>query len=542
VCVSAPCSTSDVAQRFSARVIRAQAHDEDRSPTAPDYHSVDVNSIDLLRPRSVAVEHVSIEALRQVGLEQKLEGLGFTGPQRSAAIGTIVARMVAPGSELFTHGWLQHHSALGELIDYDFEAMGLMQLYRASDQLLKHKDTLERYLYDRERSLFEFDEVLTLYDLTNTYLEGTGAGNANAALGKSKEKRSDCPLVTLALVLDGSGFPKRSEVFAGNASEPSTLAQMVGKLVNGPAATIVLDAGLATADNIAWLVDNHYRYVVVSRKRHREFDPEQAVRVKDDGELRVEVQRVVNEDTGEVELYCHSSQREKKERGIDDLFAKRFEAALTKLHQGLSKKRNVKRYDKVLERIGRLKQRYARAARYYEITVEHDRPGANATAIHWQRITPTEQTYPGVYCLRTNHDTWDESTLWHTYTMLTDLEAVFRSLKSELGLRPIYHHKTHRVSGHLFISVLAYHLVHTIRYQLKACGITLSWEGIRRALDGQERATIELKRADGATIHVRKSSRAEPRQRDIYDALGISSRPGKTEVTIIEPSRRQATV
>ena len=531
-----------LAQRFSARVIRARARDEDRSPTAADYHSIDINSLDLLRPRSVAVEHVSIEALRQVGLEQKLEGLGFTGPQRSAAIGTIVARMVAPGSELFTHGWLQHHSALGELIDYDFEAMGLMQLYRASDQLLKHKEALERYLYDRERSLFDFDEVLTLYDLTNTYFEGTGAGNANAALGKSKEKRSDCPLVTLALVLDGSGFPKRSEVFAGNASEPSTLAQMVGKLVNGPAATIVLDAGLATADNIAWLVDNHYRYVVVSRKRHREFDPEQAVRVKDDGELRVEVQRVVNEDTGEVELYCHSSQRENKERGIDNLFAQRFEAALTKLHEGLSKNRNVKRYDKVLERIGRLKQRYARAARYYEITVEHDQPGANATAIHWQRITPTEQTYPGVYCLRTNHDTWDESTLWHTYTMLTDLEAVFRSLKSELGLRPIYHHKTHRVSGHLFISVLAYHLVHTIRYQLKACGIALSWEGIRRALDGQERATIELKRADGATIHVRKSSRAEPRQRDIYDALGIPSRPGKTEVTVIEPSRRQATV
>ena len=196
----------------------------------------------------------------------------------------------------------------------------------------------------------------------------------------------------------------------------------------------------------------------------------------------------------------------------------------------------------MLERIGRLKEKYSRAARYYEVTVEHDEASVNATAIAWTRITPTDDTYPGVYCLRTNHDTWDESRLWHTYTMLTDLEAVFRSLKSELGLRPIYHHKTDRVSGHLFISVLAYHLVHTIRYQLKACGITLSWEGVRRALRGQDRITVELKRADGATVHVRKSSRAEPRQREIYDALGISSRPGNTEVTIIEPSRRQATV
>ena len=533
-----------LAQRFSARLIRAQARDEDGFASAPEYHSVDINSLDLLRPRSVGVEHVAIEALRQLGLDHKLERLGFNGPQRSAALGTIIARMVAPGSELFTHAWLQHHSALGELIDYDFEAMSLMQLYRASDQLLKHKESLEGYLYERERSLFDFDEVLTLYDLTNTYFEGTGKGNANAARGKSKEKRSDCALVTLALVLDGSGFPKRSEVFEGNASEPKTLSQMVEKLSGdcASAPTIVLDAGIATEDNIDWLVENHYRYVVVSRKRHREFDPDQAVRVKDDGELHVEVQRVVNADTGEVELYCHSTQRENKERGIDNLFAQRFETALTKLHEGLSKKRNVKRYDKVLERIGRLREKYSRAARYYEITVEHDDASGNASAIHWKRSTSTEQTYPGVYCLRTNQDTWNESTLWHTYTMLTDLEAVFRSLKSELGLRPIYHHKTHRVSGHLFISVLAYHLVHTIRHQLKACGITLSWEGVRRALRGQDRVTIELKRADGATVHVRKSSRAEPRQQHIYDALGISSRPGKTETTVIEQTHRHATV
>jgi len=531
-----------LAQRFAARVLHARARDEDTAPSTPQFQCVDLNTVDVLRPRSVSVEHVSLEALRQVGLDEKLQRLGLSGPQCCAALGTVIARMVAPGSELFTHGWLAERSALGELIDYDFESMGLMQLYRASDLLLKHKDALESYLYERERSLFDFDEVLTLYDLTNTYFEGTGRGNANAALGKSKEKRTDCPLVTLALVLDGSGFPKRSEVFAGNASEPATLSQMVERLASEPAPTVVLDAGLATEDNIAWLVENHYRYVVVSRKRHRQFDPDQAVRVKDDGERRVEVQRVVNEDTGEVELYCHSSQRENKERGMDTLFSERFEAALTKLHEGLGKKRNIKRYDKVLERIGRVKQKYARAARYYEITVEHDEASGNATAICWTRITPTDDTYPGVYCLRTNHDTWDESTLWHTYTMLTELEAVFRSLKSELGLRPIYHHKTHRVSGHLFISVLAYHLVHTIRYQLKGCGITLSWEGIRRALRGQDRATIELKRADGATVHIRKSSRAEPRQREIYDALGIRTRPGKTEITIIEPSPQHATV
>jgi transposase len=525
------------AQRYSARVIRAKAQlDAGRSPSAADYQAVDINSLEMVRPRSVAVEHVSLAAFRQLGLDTKLQQLGFNGPQQAAAIGTVIGRMTAPGSELFTHDWLAEHSGLGELIDYDFAAMNLQQLYRISDRLLQNKQALEDFLYRREHTLFEFDEVITLYDLTNTYFEGSGRGNANAALGHSKEKRSDCPLVTLALVLDGSGFPRRSEVFEGNASEPKTLAEMVGKLTatdSGHTPTVVLDAGIATEDNIAWLVDNGYRYIVVSRRRHRQFDTDRAVWIKNDGEQRIQAQRVVNPTTGEVELYCHSAQREKKEKGIQELFAKRFESALEKLAAGLHKKGTVKRYDKVMERIGRLKQRYARAARYYDITVEQDPNTGKAGAIHWQRNQTIDDTLPGVYCLRTNHDEWNEATLWHTYTMLTDLEAVFRSLKSELGLRPVFHHNTDRVSGHLFISVLAYHLVHTIRFQLKACGIHGSWEGLRRELEGQDRVTVELKREDGKTVHVRKATRPEPRQQVIYDALGISDRPGNTEKTII---------
>jgi len=214
-------------------------------------------------------------------------------------------------------------------------------------------------------------------------------------------------------------------------------------------------------------------------------------------------------------------------QGPDDI-----DQSMEKIAEGLHKKGAVKRYDKVLEHLGRLREKYARAAQYYEVTVEHDASTDRATAITWQRTKPIAETLPGVYCLRTNEADWDEATLWRTYTMLTDLEAVFRSLKSELGLRPIFHRKTHRVSGHLFISVLAYHLVHRIRFQLKAAGIHLSWGGIRRALAGQDRVTVTFKRADGKTIHIRKATRAEPRQQVIYDALGISDRPGRTEKTI----------
>jgi transposase len=526
----------EAAQRYAAQLIRIRASvEEGRSAEAADFQHVDLDSLELLRPRSVAIEHVALATLRQVGLDRKLASLGFNGPQQAAAIGTLVARMAAPGSELATYQWLQEQSALGELIDFDFSGLDLMALYRISDQLLKHKAALEGFLYEQERTLFDFQEVITLYDLTNTFCEGTAKGNANAALGKSKEKRTDCPLVTLALVLDASGFPKRSEIFAGNVSEPKTLEQMLGKLTAAHtehAPTVVLDAGIASEENIAWLVENGFRYLVVSRKRDRQFDPESAVLIKDEGEFTIRAQRRINADTGEVELYCHSSQREKKEQGIAELFAKRFEAALAKLAEGLRKKGTVKRYDKVLERLGRLREKYARAAQYYEVTVEHDGASGKATAIRWQRTKPIAETLPGVYCLRTNEARWDEATLWRTYTMLTDLEAVFRCLKSELGLRPIFHRKTDRVSGHLFISVLAYHLVHTIRFQLKAAGIHLSWEGIRRALAGQDRVTVTLKRADGKTVHIRKATRPEPRQQRIYDALGISDRPGRSEKTV----------
>jgi transposase len=257
--------------------------------------------------------------------------------------------------------------------------------------------------------------------------------------------------------------------------------------------------------------------------------------IRDEGATRIRAQRVVDEDSGEVRLYCHSTGREAKERGIAKRFSTRLEAELEHLAEGLHQPRRVKNYDKVLTRIGRLRQRYSRVARYYDIRVEKEEASGNAKTLLWSRITPTEDTLPGVYCLRTNQAHWDESTLWHTYTMLTDLEAVFRSLKSELGLRPIYHHKSKRVDGHLFISVLAYHLVHALRLQLKAQGIHLSWESLRTQLAGQERVTVVLHRDDGQIYHIRKATRPEPHQQVLYNALGVAHLPGKTEKTLIDP-------
>jgi len=530
--IELPKELEERAQHIKSLLLAKQTITESSAPAAIE--SVDIDSLELIRPRRVGIEQLALYAMEQVGLQDKLVELGFNRHQLSAAVGDIVARMALPTSELATHRWLQYDSGLGELLGYDFESMKRDRLYQASDLLWKHKEALEAHLYDRERSLFSLDETITLFDLTNTFFEGEAQGVDKAKRGRSKEKRFDCPLITLGLVLDGSGFPRRSQLFPGNVSEPQTLEDMLARLQCSKDGTVVMDAGIATEANIAWLKDQGYRYLVVSRKRRRDFDESQAVTVKETAAQKVRIQRVVT-DSGEVELYCHSQAREQKEQAMQDRFSERFEHALQSLHDGFAKKGTTKRYDKVLEHIGRLKEKYARAAQHYDIQVTPDENNAYASAIHWQRNEKagSQATHPGVYCLRTNISDWDEAALWNTYTMLTDLESVFRSLKSELGLRPNYHHKADRIDGHLFITLLAYHLVHVIRCGLKAQGIHDSWQTIRRKMENQQRITASLQREDGRAVHIRKATRAEPHQKALYDALGVSPQPGSTQKTLV---------
>ena len=532
------CDIDEIAHNIASRIIASREDTID--PERIDYREVDVDSLEMSRPRSIGNEHVTLETLNFLGLDKKLGELGFNGPQKAAAMGTIIGRACEPGSELATHEWLQERSGLGELSDYDFGSLSLYGMYQISDQLLKKKAAIEQHLYEREKSLFGLQETITLYDLTNTYFEGQCSTNALAAHGHSKEKRSDCPLVTLGLVLDSSGFPRRSHVYEGNVNEPKTLSEMLHDLEKGGTTTelkptVVMDAGIATEDNVDWLRENQYPYLVVSRKKHREFNKDLSVVVKQDDECTVRVQKVLDEETQETLLYCHSTRREKKDQAISDRFTQRFEEALQKLNNGLNKKRCLKKYDKVMVKIGRLREKYSRVSRQYTISVEKNDTSGNAVKINWKQTSGlnTTDTYPGVYCLRTSQTEWDESVLWKTYTMLTDLEAVFRSLKSELGLRPIYHQLADRVAGHLFITVLAYHLVHTIRFKLKQKDIHNCWSSLRKILSTQSRVTVSMRCKNGDTVHIRKSTRPEPRQQEIYTALNMKFHPGLTIKTTI---------
>ncbi len=505
------------AQRYAALIIQKYAQpaeastgdSPDHQPAETDYQTIDINQLDLLQPRTIGAETLAYHAMESLQLRQKLTALGFNTPELAAAIGSIIGRMVHPGSERETHRWLQNNTGLGELIDHDFGATSLTRLYKVADKLLVNQSAIETFLYQREQTLFQLKRSIVLYDLTNTYFEGQALGNPKAAFGRSKEKRSDCPLVTLGLVLDGDGFPHHSRVFAGNASEPTTLEEMILGLqtssVDGMP-TVVLDAGLASQGNIDWLTENHYSYIVVSRERYKE-KPEGvdgAVVVKStDGVTQVIAKRVDCAETGEVRLYCHSTLREKKDQAIRSRFGQRFEDALTQLNNGLGKKGTIKGYEKIVERIGRLKQKHRRVASDYSINVIADEEKIKALRIEWQRKEQAAEKdkQAGVYCLRTHVTGWSEAELWETYVMLTELEACFRSMKTELGLRPVYHQKEERVTAHLFITLLAYHLVHTIRYQLKEKGIHYSWESLRHLMSSQQRITLSMHTQEGEQIH-----------------------------------------
>ena len=530
-----PAAVEREAQRIAAQLVARGTPVQGPAAGPTDVQPVDVDSLRLVRPRSVGVEQVGLWALEQLGLPALLTELGVNGALRTAATGAVVGRLAQPASERATHRWLQERSGLGELLGVDFETVSPMQLYRASDALVKHREAIEAHLFERAMGLFDLQPTVTLYDLTNTYFEGEAGAQPQAKRGHSKEKRSDCPLLTLGLMLDASGFVRRSQVFAGNVREHRTLAGMLEALDAPAGALVVMDRGVATEAAIGWLRDNRYRYLVVSRERHRQFDAEAAVAVRTQSNHTVHLHKVVSTDPGEVRLYCYSEERAHKERAIVERAAARFEAALTTLNEGLARPRAHKRLGQVWQRIGRLRAKHTRVAKHYQIEVTPDQTGEKAAAVTWTRRPQdgSMATHPGVYCLRSSETDWDEDALWRTYTTLTDVEAVFRALKSELGLRPIYHHKPQRADGHLFITVIAYQLVQVIRTRLRAHGEHASWTTLRRILEGQQRVTATFRRPDGRTLHVRTATQAEPEQRAIYDALGVDPQPGGVRKTTI---------
>ena len=369
-------------------------------------------------------------------------------------------------------------------------------------------------------------------------MEGQAKSNSKASHGVSKEKRSDCPLVTMGLVMNEYGFLNRTAILPGNASEPKTLEEMIESLSVHQSLfkpTIILDAGIATKDNLAWLRRKGYKYVVSARQNAPSIDLEcELIPVGDLNNL-VKAALVKSEDDSEEKwLYCESEAKTAVASQMKQSFKTRFEDELNKLSDGLSKPKGRKKYTKVIERIGRLKEKHKRISGCYVVIAVASADGATAIAIEWKVIDEKmSDKLTGSYFLRTNLLAMAPKELWQLYNTLRGIEDAFRFMKSSLGLRPVYHQKEHRVDGHLWITIIAYHLIQNCLFQLKNQGVNYQWVTIRDIMTSRVRVTMQAKMEDGKTFYHRSTTKAEGEQKDIYSALGISPQILKVHKTIL---------
>ncbi|MFA7057970.1 MAG: IS1634 family transposase [Candidatus Cloacimonadales bacterium] len=507
-----------------------------------DFHEIDIKSVKNRVVRTIGAENVALSAFKELGLDKFFQGKGFNKRQEHLATLSIIGRLVYPASENSTRNWAQHISGLDSLLNCSFKDLSNNALYRIADKIYEHKDDLEKHLWEKERDIFNLQEKLVFYDLTNTYLEGSGAENPKAMFGRSKEKRSDCRLLTLGLIIDEHGFPRGSKLMPGNQYEPHSLIEMIAQLEGVEVCelvktkgvkknqTVIMDAGISIEDNLQMLEDYGYDYICVARTKsisQSEIEKAELKEIHSTKNNSVEVKLFESEK--ENILYCQSYLKNKKEQAMLEKYRQKFEKELELANSSLSKKNGTKTYDKVLERIGRIKERNSSISRYYDIKVTKIKDSDNVSAITWKAIDLDKQNFrfSGSYFLKTSRKDLNEMELWNLYNTLTMVEAAFRSLKSELAFRPVYHHKEHRADSHLFIAVVAYHLLNTIRTKLKQKDFHISWEKIREIMNTQVAVTSEFRTRSGNIVLLRQSTEPELFHSEIYSALNINPKPLK---------------
>ena len=381
-----------------------------------------------------------------------------------------------------------------------------------------------------------------MYDLTNTYFEGAKRNSKKAKYGKSKEKRKDAKLIVLAMVVNIEGFIKYSAIHEGNTADCTTLVTMIEKIkvhTCSQKAVIVLDAGIATEDNLKWIQKNGYYYVCVSRTQLKEYEPIKnrlTVLLETKTKNEVQIKAIATSKNTDYYLEVKSKAKALKEEGMKNLFEKRFEEELEKISNAINRKGGVKHSEKVHERIGRAKQKYPSAHQYYDIAVKVDEKTNQATELNWQKNELKHDhvnEYLGIYFLRTNLNVKDEVIIWNIYNTIREIESTFRVLKTDLNLRPVYHKNDNSTMAHLHLGLLAYWLVNTIRFQLKAHNINHSWTEIVRIANTQKVITTTGQNTADRIISIRKCSEPSPKLKELMDILKTNYKPFRKRKSVV---------
>jgi hypothetical protein len=496
-----------------------------------DLQMVDLNSVASEEIREIGTEWLCKQALEELGLGDFLLSQGWDKSQVDIALMHIISRAAFPASEHKTAEWIHDNSAVTELFNISPESINRFHLYKASSMLYKQKGIIEGYLSRRTNEIFDLEDKIILYDLTNTYFEGRKVKSKIAKFGRSKEKRSDAKIVALAVVVNVEGFIKYSHIYEGNIADCTTLKDTIAALAaktsdTGRKPTVVIDAGIATEDNLKALREDGYRYICVSRTRLKDYqiNEDDLVHIEDNREHKINISWVKNDDEDQDNfLYVHSLMKEAKETSMNDHFCGRFEEELSNMDRQLQKNSGRKSYGTIMERLGRIKERYPAANKHYKINVSVK--NGVVIGLTWQRKVVKSPSNEGVYFIRTNYSQVEEKLVWDIYNTIRQIEATFRVLKSDLHLRPVFHKKDENTMAHLYLGILAYMVVHTIRFRLAQNGIHHDWQNIRRIMSSQHAVTTSLVTEDKRKIHIRTCSKPITGVREIYTAMGYKPMP-----------------
>jgi transposase len=500
---------------------------------APAAVNVDSEQVSVEEAREAGAVHVGHQMWQQLGLNEILASVGLSSRACQLSEAMTLNRLIAPLSEHAMPDWIRS-TALADIVGGDFSGLNDEALYRNLDQLHPHREGIERQLAEREKSLFHLDDTLYLYDLTSTYFEGQADSNPQAKRGYSRDQRPDCKQVLVGLVLDGDGFPKAHEVFEGNRQDRSTVQEMLGSLEKRtgkkPGCTVVVDRGMAYEENLQQIQASGHHYLVAGRQPERnawleEFENdeewEEVIRQpspRNPGQKKSKVQIKRRQKGNEVYILCSSEGREQKDRAIREKHEQRLQQDLTALQTRLQKG-HLKQTEKIYEAIGRLKERYPRVARYYRI--EYD---ADGKSFSWQQNIAKKaiaEKLDGGYVLKTDRQDMTADEIWRTYMLLTRVEAAFRAMKSPLRERPIFHHLQDRTQTHIFLCVLAYHLLVAIEKRFLDRDLHTSWSTLRQQLSTHQVITVVLPTTDGKILKIRRATAPEPIHREIYATLQI---------------------
>ena len=498
----------------------------------PDVVPVKTSGVKCQDLRKAGPLHVGHQMWQRLQMESVLKAVGLSAPARKLTELMTLNRLVNPCSELAMVGW-SRREAIDDILGVESETLNEDKFYRNMDKLHGHRMEIERELYAREKSLFNLEGSLVLYDLTNTYFEGQAARNPKAKRGHSKEKRTDCKLVAMGLMLDADGFPIGHEVYAGNTIDGTTVKAMLDGLETRTGreggTTVVMDRGFASADNLKLVRARHYDYLMAGFQNQRtpllkDFEDLEGWEEIQPSANKVPVQIKRIEKGDEVFLLCVSPARAEKERAIRERQEKRLvkdlEALTTTVAKALGRGEPME--DKELgERIGWLRERYPRAARYYEMD---RKDGLLEWAVKTEQLARAVEL-DGAYFLRTSRKDMGPEEIWRTYIALTRIESAFRDLKGTLDMRPVYHQKEIRVETHIFLAVLAFHLQAVIERTLREAGDHRSWETVREELGTHQVVTTLLPAADGRTLAIRRGSVPDRKVGEIYRHLDVDPEP-----------------